>query len=410
MAEYSSFPKWLNEASYGYIHSWEKYKERFHEITPKASDIQSNYIKAKTHFSTLVNSSQYSTLLRELQLSANSPIALDPYIEQQVINKIQNMGNLWGFVSKNKTAPMAVSQDEAKKIYNGWQEILKMAALNQWQSVDAQLDRIKILSDNLLAAIDNSSELISMNEVLGFNGNTKSSTIANSIQGTLSALRGAVLEEEVKKFLSKRLPKNSKVKTYQAGAIKVGGQSIKEDLITLLNSLELTDENGNVNYIFKNGDIFLADGITKTKTVNLTKYELNQLRNAPGLGFTAKTSKGQTVFHGGYNINTLLDDSIREGANADMIHQLGHFYQLGISHKLNLYQSYAVSKLVIEILGTNNAFMISRSNIIPTYQYIESLLNKNKYLSFSNKSIGKRSANAPLVVKYGSTNIVGPHI
>jgi hypothetical protein len=50
--------------------------------------------------------------------------------------------------------------------------------------------------------------------------------------------------------------------------------------------------------------------------------------------------------------------------------------------------------LVVNILGKNNAFMVSRSGITPTYLYIEKLINNKKYLSFANKEIPKRSKNA----------------
>ena len=405
----SSFPRDLDE-KYGYITSWKSYKERFFQLEPSITEITANYLKAKQHYESLVNSSQYKSMLQELELSLIEETALDQEIEKEIINKIQSSGSLWQYMSSDKSLTMTVNQEQAKNIYNGWQKILSMASQHQWRSVNTQLERIKQMSDNLLKEINSNSKLINMDSIVGVGQSAKSSTIANSVQGTLSALRGAVLEEEVKKFLSKRLPKESKIKAYQTGAITSGGASIKEDLIVLLDNLELVDENGQVNYIFKNGEIFLADGITTTEKVVLTKYQLEQLRNAPSLGFTAKTSKGQTVFHGGYNINTLIDDSVDAGAMRDKVYQLGHMYQLGISHKATIYQNYAVSKITTSILGVNNAFMVSRSGIIPTYKYIDRLMSNNKYLSFANKEIPKRSKGANIIRKYGSTNIIGPHI
>lgn len=407
----SNFPKELGQ-EYSYITSWAEYKKRFQQMTPNVSEIESNYQFAKEHYETLVNSSRYNKLLKELNLSATETTLIDPAIEQDIINKIQSSGNLWQFVGKGeqKSSAMQLSRQQALSVLSGWQNILSMASRHQWTSVNTQLSRIESMCNSLVKAIEQNSEFIDMGAIVGMGKGAKSISVANSIQGTLSALRGFVLEEEVKKFLARRLPYSSSVKTYQTGAIKSGGLSIKEDLITLMNNLELKDKDGNVNYIFKDGEILLADGITTAEKVELDKYQLTQLRESPGLGFTAKTSKGQTVYHGGYNINALIDDSVQAGALQNKVYQLAHMYQLGITHQVSVYQNYAVSKLVVNILGKNNVFMVSRSGITPTYLYVERLINNKKYLSFANKEIPKRSKNAGITQKYGSTNIVGPHI
>jgi hypothetical protein len=173
---------------------------------------------------------------------------------------------------EQKSSAMKLSRQQALSVLSGWQNILSMASKHQWTSVNTQLIRIESMCNSLIKAIEQNSEFIDMGAVVGMGEGAKGISVANSIQGTLSALRGSVLEEEVKRFLARRLPYSSSVKTYQTGAIKSEGLSIKEDLITLMDNLELKDKDGKVNYVFKNGEIFLADGITTVEKVELDKY------------------------------------------------------------------------------------------------------------------------------------------
>lgn len=405
---YLLYPKKALNNKYNYINTWDLYKERFHEMQPKKNTLQENYNKAKEYYMNLVKTEPYKEILQELKFEeqeGNPYLFLDPMIEK-TINKIQADGNLWRFIDKNrKNQPMKISLEEGKKLLQGWNEIIQMAIDKKWETVGVSISRLKTLTQNLQQYIDNNTEIINMNELLGKASDIKATSLALFIQGTLNALRGAVLEEETRRFLIKKLPDdfNAKGGTYITGNITLNGTKIKEDLMTLFDELEIINKEGKVIYRFENGEIVDVDG-KKAETINLTEDEYKQLLNASGVGFTAKTSKTTTIFHGGYNINTLLADA---GYPQDqIICQLYHMYQLGIENNIDIYQKYAVSKMITYILGKKNVFMVSRNKIIPTYQYVDKLIKTP--LRFGNSSVEERNSGDALNTKFGSTNIVGP--
>ena len=69
---------------------------------------------------------------------------------------------------------------------------------------------------------------------------------------------------------------------------------------------------------------------------------------------------------------------------------------------------YAISKVAKDILGSNNAFMVNRTGIIPMTQYLEDIIT-NKGLR-TNFAFITRGENAPLNTDFGSVNITGPHL
>jgi hypothetical protein len=86
-----------------------------------------------------------------------------------------------------------------------------------------------------------------------------------------------------------------------------------------------------------------------------------------------------------------------------------HFYQLGLQDVPNIdaYQRYAVSRLATQILGKNNVYIITKNEIIPTYQYVEKLTRKGLY--FANKKVPYKNGNS-LSNNFGNTNILGPKV
>lgn len=383
------------------LNSWQSYLEHFQQAS--VGNIQSNYQIARAYYYAQANSSRYQPLLKELELEKQESTALPDSISI-VLGKIQSMGNLWRFVEKD--SPMVVSSADAQSIVDGWQNIIRMAQTQNWEGISTSLTRLQMLSNSIQTQIDSGTETISISEIMK---NPKGSSVALSIQGTLSLIRGAILEQEVKKFLQPLLPQTiegQKSNIYVTGSITLNGISIKEDILNILDGLEIKNKNGQVLYYFQGGNIYEKDGVTKAKKVTLTEYEYEQLINNSGAGFSAKTSSGQTVFHGGYNIQTLLNDA--GGFKDKAIAQLYHMYQLGVGQNETAYQNYAVSKIVTKVLGERNIFMVSRNEIVPTYHYIDKLL---KYpLSFKNKKLPARGENAPLNTDFGTTDIVGPHI
>lgn len=384
------------------LNTWESYLENFQQN--EVGDIQKNYKYFKNYYENIVKTHQYSSLLKELQMEETDSLIKLPDGIDKTLSSIQSLGNLWRFVEKDSS--MVVSNKDADLIINNWKQIIKMAQKENWQGISTSLDRLKDLCNRLQSQIDTGSETISISDIFD---KSKSISVALSIQGTLSLIRGAVLEQEVKKFLQSQLPeKIDSVKSnfYVTGAFTVNNISIKEDLLEILDGLEIKNREGQVLYYFKNGEIYEKDRRTKVKKVSLTDYEYEQLINNSKIGLSAKTSSGQTTFHGGYNIQTLLKDA--GGFKDGSIAQLYHMYQLGIGNNENLYQKYAASKIVNKILGEKNIFMINKHSIIPTYQYVEKLL---KYpLSFKNKTLPARQENASLNTTFGTTDIVGPHL
>ena len=179
--------------------------------------------------------------------------------------------------------------------------------------------------------------------------------------------------------------------------------------MVLLNGLELTNSDGKTIYKFENGEIKTLDN-KMAETISLTAEELTKLEDS-GFGISAKTTKSRITFHGGYKIRTLLEDSLKEGADKIYIYQLVHQYQLGITHKASMYQNYAVSTLATKIIGEKNIFLAGREKIIPTYKYIEDkVIANNNFLIFKSQAIPRRSDHNIYIENFGSTDITGPRI
>ena len=254
------------------------------------------------------------------------------------------------------------------------------------------------MSESLQKQIAQNTDFIDLTQIVSTKSG-KASSVASSIQGTLNIIRGAALEEEAKKFIAKRLPNDI---IYRTGNINVNGLQIKADLLALFDNIEITNANGEVAYIFKNGNIYLKDGITIAETVSLTEDQLSTLQKM-ALGFSAKTSQTSTVFHGGQNIAALLNEESVDGDQK--VFQLMHMYQLGVGKNHTNFQKYVLSKRITSIIGKKEAFLITRNNIYPTYKYVEQLISSP--FKFANSKLPVRGENAPLNKEFGSTNITG---
>ena len=397
--------KYLGEGWHS-INTWQSYLENFSLHIPDDNTITRNYKEARQIYYNLAHSGVYKELLQEIMAEdaegGIGGITLEETIEQ-VLNFIQSQGNLWSYVQSRK-GRMRVSTSQAQQISNNWQKILSLARQEQWTSVSVELTRIESMVQSLNVAIASSSNgMVNIGKALGMGGNKRSSSIANSIQGTLNSLRGKLLEEKAVEFLDKHLPEQFKdeVGVYQTGAILVGGKSIKEDIMVIFDGLEIVNNNNEVIYKFSNGKIIPTDKAPKKDSVILTEEQYQKLQDV-ALGMSAKTSRNSTVYHGGLNIKDFLDSV---SGKDPIIFQLIHMYQLGDGKNHTLYQKYAISKKLDYILGNKNAFMISRSKIVPTYKFVEQLTIKP--LRFGTSVLPKRGENAPLNTEFGSTNITG---
>lgn len=388
------------------LNRYSSYEKLFHVKTPTQQNINEHYNIAKEYYRGMVENGPAKAFLDELlKENSESPVLNLPDGITSTINRIQQSGNLWRFVEKDK--PMIVSNEDAMTIISGWEEIISLIKTNNWLGMSTSLKRLEYLIQQIQMKIDSGCDMVSISDIMN---NPKSLSVALSLQGTLSLIRGAILEQETQKFLMNVLPwkidgENS---IYVTGQITLNGVSIKEDLLNIFDGLEIKNKYGQTLYYFDKGQIYERSNgqIKKAETIKLTDYEYKQLINASNLGFSAKTSKGLTVFHGGYNIKQLLMDS--GGFDDQLIAQLYHMYQLGVGKNTNVYQNYAVSKIAKKILGEKNLFMVSRNQIIPTYMYIDKLLNNP--LRFKNSKLPIRGENAALNSVFGVTDIVGPHI
>lgn len=388
------------------LNQYSSYEKLFHIKTPTQQNINEYYNIAKEYYRGKVETGPAKVFLDELlKENAESPVLNLPDGITSTINRIQQIGNLWRFVEKDQS--MTVSNEDAMTIISGWEEIISLIKTNNWLGMSKSIQRLQGLIQSIQNEIDSGCQCVSISDIMG---NPKSLSVALSIQGTLSLIRGAVLEQETQKFLMNVLPwkidgENS---VYVTGDITIKGVSIKEDLLNIFDGLEIKNKYGQTLYYFNKGQIYEKNGgqIKKAENIKLTDYEYKQLINASNLGFSAKTSKGLTVFHGGYNIKQLLMDA--GGFDDVLLTQLYHMYQLGVGKNTNAYQNYAVSKLAKKIIGEKNLFMISRNKIIPTYIYIDRLMNNP--LRFKNSKLPIRGENAALNSNFGVTDIVGPHI
>lgn len=391
--------------------SFTEYKKSF--VISSNLSVASKYAEARTHFYNLAYSNQFAALTKELNFTqrvnkkgkniSGTSAKLDKQIETW-INQIKN-AKITEFRFKIKDGSTEINRSIAQNLYNKWQDVLSLMKNQQWSNLNTELQILTSYSEQLKNMLDNSNsgDLIDLKNILG-EGDAYS--LASRLEGLLSRIQGEVLEQEVKKFLMRKIP--NRVAVTGSITLSTGGK-IKPDLIaTMLDCLELQNEEGQATYVFKNGVIHDADGNPATGTVTLTDYELKQLIDN-SLGFSAKTTAGRPTFHQGYNINQLIKDALQE-EDSSAIWQLMHFYQLGLQDVPNLdaYQRYAVSRLATQILGENNAYIITNNEIIPTYEYVEKIMNRG--LSFVNKKIPARAGNFVLNDQFGSTNIVGPKV
>ena len=222
-----------------------------------------------------------------------------------------------------------------------------------------------------------------------------------------SALGGAILESKMVKELQKYNLNGAKLVFNTGQMTDFRGKAIKPDAMIVPPGTVLKNKEGKIIGTFTNDGFEVADGITKIQ-VDLEQIE-------PYLGISAKTAK-QPNFGQQVNINTFLDEASVDGD--EKIYELIHMYQLGtalqdpsaINSHLAAYQGYASAKMCQKVIGKYNAFIATRGAIVPTYQYIDQMINSNRIqsmLRFSNRQLPARERGEPLNSKFGTTDIRG---
>ena len=410
--------KRMNEEGWKEVRTYQDYKEQFRIDEPDRDSISQNYQSARTHFHNLANSSRYKTLTKELGFEARlgkngrqKGQEVSAHFDAQVdiwINQIRN-AKITEYKFKSKDASTSIKQDTAQKLVAKWDKVIKLMKEQAWTNLNTELNML----ENYMEQLNNSLKIAQPDDLIDLTtilGEGDAYTLASRLEGLLSRIQGEVLEQEVKKFMAKKMPTQVAV----TGSVTVeGGGKIKPDLVALLlDKLELKNDKGEVTYRFENGELVDAAGNPPKGTVTLTQPEL-ELLTSNTIGFSAKTTSGAPTFHQGYNIDKLIKDALGQGGSQTSIWQLLHFYQLGLQNvpgkSLDLYQRYAVSKLALQILGSNNAYIITAHEIIPTYQYIDKMMKRKTGLYFANKKIPVKTGNT-LNSNFGSTNILGPKV
>lgn len=397
----------LSNSSWTSINSWSAYSEIFTTHTPPSPT--ENYKVAREHFYNLATSGKYAKVTKELNFETvegrrgarqqvSLPSQISNWIKQIQSSKMIDGRNL-------KTASTTViTQADAQKLVSQWNSLVSLIKTQQWDGLNTELSRLEAIINNLNAQIQAGST-IDLGQVIQTRNASSMYSVISALEGLLSRIQGAVLEQEAIKFINERIPSG----VFLTGNITVGGEQIKPDLVAALSqNMQIKNTDGKVVYVFKNGQICGADGVPMTKAVNLTEYELQSLIEQSA-GISAKTTSGQITLHQGYNIEKLINDAITKGGNKAVLTQMIHMYQLGISPGKSgalAYQRYAVSKLAIDVIGENNIYMVTKDSIIPTYQYVDRLLKTG--LRFSNSAIPTRGENTDLIVNFGNTNIIGP--
>lgn len=283
-----------------------------------------------------------------------------------------------------------ISKKQAKEIKTAWEGLVLLAKNKNWSGAGKHIERLSALVEELNKQIQDSSIAnISLAQVIG-RVDKNNASLAASIQGTLNALMGLALEGEITSFLQKNIPSGV---TYQTGAITVNGASIKEDIMTLItDNLQLTNDQGEVVYIFKDGKIYNGQGAELNKEVKLTPAQYESLQEATGLGYSAKTTSGTIIFHSGYN----LEERYGHLNYDPRILQLIHFYQYDLGKNVSgagYWQRYAIIADIERVIGKKNIFLVSGNKIIPTYKYLDSLVKDyNKQLHFKPAKIAKEYA------------------
>lgn len=397
----------LSNSGWTHINSWNTYSTIFTIHTPPSPT--ENYKVAREHFYNLATSGKYAKVTKELNfetVEGRRGTRQQVSLPSQISNWIKQIQSSKMIDGKNlKTASTTViTQADAQKLVSQWRALVSLIKTQQWGGLNTELSRLEIMINNLNAQIQAGST-IDLGQAIQTRNASSMYSVISALEGLLSRIQGAVLEQEAIKFINERIPSG----VFLTGNITVGGEQIKPDLVAALSqNMQIKNADGKVVYIFKNGQICGADGVPMTKTVNLTEYELQSLIEQSA-GISAKTTSGQITFHQGYNIEKLINDAIAKGGNKAVLMQMIHMYQLGISPGktgASAYQRYAVSKLAIDIIGENNIYMVTKDSIIPTYQYVDRLLKTG--LRFSNNAIPTRGENTDLIVNFGNTNIIGP--
>lgn len=226
--------------------------------------------------------------------------------------------------------------------------------------------------------------------------------ILKQLQGIGSAIKGLELELAATEILGKHLPNlntnNTTSEVVNTGNIRVqiGGSklstNIKEDISLFNTALNTTIE------LIDGKKISLEELIARNKngvTVTVSQPGYEQLQKAMITAFSAKSSKSKNIMlHSGLTLNNLLDRVEDKDSKYYALKHILQLYQWNNNMRGNIdynkaLVNYNLSKILDQIIGKKNDFIITNSGIQLMSDYISDMIKIGRYIRVSSFSYTK---------------------
>lgn len=384
------------------------YEGKYSILQPPSKEmIVDIYRIHKNYYKDLVHQPIFQDILDALEFKRSEAGEIIAKTQQsavtEAINNFYKSINSIYSLAENKGSSnqeVVAYENQLKNLLDGLKAIQRDVDKGDVQLLKGDISRLNNFIDTI-----NSSLKIAQSK-----GSVKiSRSIFGKAASLRSALGGAILETKMVKELQKYNLEGTKLVFNTGQMLDLRGKAIKPDAMIIPAGTVLKNKENEIIGTFSNsGNFEVADGVKEVR-VDLDNIE-------PFLGISAKTAR-QPNFGQAVNINTFLDSALDTAGNNRQIYELIHIYQLGslqdsnqINKHLNLYQNYASAKMCQKVIGKHNAFIATKGAIVPTYQYIDQMINSRdirSMLRFSNRQLPSRKIGAPLNVKFGTTDIRG---
>jgi hypothetical protein len=408
--------KMMKHDAWRNIREYQDYKDVFIINIPSQDAINKQYGNAFTYYRNQAN--KFQTLFKELGFNGTTQIDVtkqNRFAKFNVVKTVQDaISKAYIFKdmpSKSKTTEMIVDKTKAQEIVSRWEKVISTAQKKKWATANTQLESLQKYIDAVNAEMASNDVYVNISKALG---KTNAYSTAMKVMGAVNGVKGASLEVELGKYIRKMLPKDYLVA--QTGNIVHNNNKLgKADISIVLKDLKLTNVDHEISWYFdKKGNLKSKYGETSKKFEMTAQESVTEFKDAV-LGISVKNTKGAINFHGGLNIGSELLGLINESGNSDVyLWQMFHQYQLGQQDTVKAYQSYMISKMIINIIGEENAIIAGPGYMIPTYYYIYALMKqgRKKTLRFSNVAVPDRDhhSNLNYASEFGTTDIIGTSV
>lgn len=226
--------------------------------------------------------------------------------------------------------------------------------------------------------------------------------ILKQLQGIGSAIKGLELELAATEILGQHLPNlnanTTKSEVVNTGNIRVqigGGRlstNIKEDISLFNTGLDTTIE------LIDGKKISLKELITRNNkgvTVTVSQPGYEQLQKAMITAFSAKSSKSKNIIlHSGLTLSNLLDRVENKDSKYYALKHILQLYQWNNNMRGNVdynkaLVNYNLSKILDQIIGKKNDFIITNSGIQLMSDYISDMIKIGRYIRIPSFSYTK---------------------